>query len=171
MENKIKMTLMFIRDYEKGLILLGRKKRGMGTGFLNGAGGHVEPGEEVMAAAIRETEEEFNVSPRLVTKIGVNHFIASHKFIAADVVSYDVPILEVTVFRADHWTGEPRESDEMIPAWYPAAMLPYGEMWEDDKFWMPNFLAGRSWFGSFIMDQSAAPFALLNHAITTGVVF
>ena len=44
-------TLTVIRD--KGKLLLGYKKRGFGTGKINGFGGKVEQGETIMAAAIR----------------------------------------------------------------------------------------------------------------------
>lgn len=35
-------------------LLLGRKLRGFGEGYLNGFGGKVEPGETIEAAAARE---------------------------------------------------------------------------------------------------------------------
>lgn len=37
-----------------GRVLLGRKKRGFGEGYVNGFGGKVEPGEGIAAAAARE---------------------------------------------------------------------------------------------------------------------
>src|SRR5215472_3354734 len=39
-------------------VLLGLKKTGFGAGKWVGLGGHVEPGEKPVAAAVREVEEE-----------------------------------------------------------------------------------------------------------------
>lgn len=31
--------------------------------------------------------------------------------------------------------------DEMIPSWFNLKDLPFQEMWKDDQYWMPLFLA------------------------------
>ena len=52
-------------------------------------------------------------------------------FVFADA---DVP-WEVHVFYATAWSGEPTESDEMAPAWFDVAALPFDRMWADDRVW------------------------------------
>lgn len=47
------LTLAFIRDLERGELLLGLKKRGFGEGNWNGFGGKVELGETIEEGAIR----------------------------------------------------------------------------------------------------------------------
>ncbi|MDD5527384.1 MAG: NUDIX domain-containing protein [Patescibacteria group bacterium] len=49
----------FIND--NGEILLQKKSRGLGVGKWNGVGGKAEPGEDILAAAIREIREEAGV--------------------------------------------------------------------------------------------------------------
>ena len=36
--------------------------------------------------------------------------------------------------------------------WVPCSALPYDEMWEDDRFWMPHMLAGRRFTGWYLFD-------------------
>lgn len=30
---------------------------------------------------------------------------------------------------------------EMKPQWYPESMIPYDQMWEDDRIWLPELLS------------------------------
>lgn len=52
-------------------ILVGTRKNGDAVGTIGGPGGHVEPGETLAAAAIRETQEEFGITPRNLIQIGL----------------------------------------------------------------------------------------------------
>lgn len=123
-------TLLYVvRD---GQVLLIHKKRGLGAGRVNGPGGRVQAGEEPLAAAVRETEEELGVTPRNVRWAGEVLF---HVLDGASI--------HIHVFRADDVTGEPRETDEAVPLWVPASAVPFDRMWEDDRHWFPHFLAGR----------------------------
>jgi 8-oxo-dGTP diphosphatase len=54
-------TLLFIR--RDGLVLLIRKKRGLGAGKINGPGGRIDGEETPLQCAIREVEEELHVTP------------------------------------------------------------------------------------------------------------
>ena len=56
------------------------------------------------------------------------------------------------VFASTSFSGEPIETDEAIPMWVSRAELPYDEMWEDDRFWMPHMLAGRHFIGWYLFD-------------------
>jgi 8-oxo-dGTP diphosphatase len=48
----------------------------------------------------------------------------------------------VNVFSAAAWTGEPMESAEIAPQWFPLTALPYHRMWDDARLWLPRILAG-----------------------------
>ncbi len=124
-------TLLYVvRD---GEILLIHKKRGIGAGKLNGAGGKVDPGETPLEAAVREFEEELEARPIEPRKLGE---------VAFDVVG-GVSIL-IHVYRSDGVEGEPTETDEAVPLWAPVSGIPYDRMWEDDKYWLPLLLENRA---------------------------
>ena len=40
------------------------------------------------------------------------------------------------IYRATSWSGEARESAEMIPQWWPHPDIPYNKMWPDNQFWL-----------------------------------
>jgi 8-oxo-dGTP diphosphatase len=135
-------TLVFVVDH--GEILLIRKKRGLGAGKLNGPGGKLEAGESVVAGAVREVEEEL-----LVTPTGL-HERGELSFQFTDGYS-----IHVTVFFADGCDGDPQETAEAIPIWTPIDRIPYDEMWEDDRIWIPLMLANRPFRGRFLFDGDA----------------
>lgn len=117
-------------------VLLGFKKTGFGAGRWVGLGGHIEDGEAPAAAAIREVEEESGlvVPPSALTNLAMLDF----RF--PDRPSWDQT---AEVFVADAFTGEPAESDEVIPRWFATDGLPVDEMWDDARYWMPLVLAGQ----------------------------
>ncbi len=132
-------TLLFIARH--GNLLLIRKKRGLGAGKINGPGGHIEPGETPLEAAVREVREEVGVTPRAPEERG------NLRFQFADGLT-----MEVHVFYATDSVGDPVETDEAMPFWVPADALPYDRMWADDRIWMPVFLAGKFFRGRFFFE-------------------
>jgi len=124
-------TLLYVVRDEKLLVI--HKKRGLGAGKLNGAGGKVDPGETPLEAAVREFEEELTARPLEPCKLGEVSF---------DVVD-DVSIL-IHVYRAEHLVGEPAETDEAVPLWVDVRDVPYDRMWADDRHWLPLLLEGRT---------------------------
>jgi len=144
-------NLCFVVAY--GKILLIRKKRGLGAGKINGPGGRLEEGETALESAIRETEEELHVTPTGLSERGRLHF----QFL-------DGYSLLCTVFLATGWEGEPTETDEASPLWTPLDQIPYHEMWEDDRHWLPGMLAGREFDGFFEFDGER----MLSHEVKWG---
>ncbi len=123
-------TLLFLRRGDE--ILLAMKKRGFGAGHWNGAGGKIEPGETIEQALIRECEEEIGVTPTEFDQVARHHFIFQG----------DTPDIVVHAFIAEKWQGEPKETEEMAPQWFKLHEIPYAQMWDDDKYWLPAVLAG-----------------------------
>lgn len=124
-------TLVFVvRD---GRALLIEKKRGLGAGKINGAGGKVDHGETVLGAAVREFEEELCATPVEPRELGQ---------VAFAVTEGDSFLIHV--FRADDLIGEPMETDEAVPVWFEVTDIPYDRMWEDDRYWFPLLLEDRS---------------------------
>lgn len=135
-------TLCFI--VKEGRVLLIRKKRGFGAGKVNGPGGKIEPGESAREAAIRETQEEIGVTPLGVQERGTLQF----QF--ADGYS-----VHCTVFLADDYEGSPVETAEALPFWSAIDAIPYDEMWEDDRYWLPLMFEGKTFVGLFTFDGDA----------------
>lgn len=133
-------------------MLLGKKKRGFGVGKWNGFGGKLEPGESIQAAAHREMLEESGVTILEMEERGMLLFSFED----------DTPELEVHVFAVTRFAGEPRESEEMLPAWFAVNTLPQDQMWADDIYWMPLFLAGKKFRGTFHFKDSET---LLSHQV------
>ncbi|MEQ8859437.1 MAG: 8-oxo-dGTP diphosphatase [Pseudomonadales bacterium] len=143
-------TLMFVRDADR--VLLIRKLRGHGAGRINGPGGKPEPGESALDCVLRETEEEVGVRPVGVSLAGLFRFVDTE---APDWLGY--------VFVADGCRGSPRPSAEARPLWCRCDGLPFDEMWDDDRFWLPRVLAGERLEGDFLFRDGT----LLAHRLRT----
>lgn len=61
----------------------------------------------------------------------------------------DPTILEVHIFGASAYEGEPVETEEMAPAWFSRDEIPFAEMWPDDEHWFPTFFRGAKFKGKF----------------------
>lgn len=142
-------TLIFVVKH--GSILLIRKKRGLGAGKINGPGGRLEPGESPRECAIREAREELHITPTGVRYAGENLF----QFV-------DGYSIHAHVFKASDLVGEPTETDEAVPLWVPLDAIPYDEMWEDDRLWLPLMLEDRPFSGRYVFDDDV----MLDHELT-----
>ncbi|PIR41842.1 MAG: DNA mismatch repair protein MutT [Candidatus Yanofskybacteria bacterium CG10_big_fil_rev_8_21_14_0_10_37_15] len=136
------LTLCIIHQHPK--VLLGIKKRGFGMGKYNGFGGKLNDGETVEEAAKREVKEEAGVTVEDMHKIGIIDFKWQDK----------PEVLEVHVFKANQFQGEPNESEEMKPEWFHVDAIPFQKMWPDDKHWFPLFLQDKKFQGKFLFDNS-----------------
>ena len=141
-------TLVFVIDGDR--LLLIRKKRGLGTGKISAPGGRIEGDETPIDCAVREVQEELSITPMDPGEVGELRF----QFL-------DGYALQVHVFLASGFEGDPAESDEAIPKWTSEDAIPYDEMWEDDRIWLPPVLAGRSVRGRFIFDGDS----MLDHEV------
>lgn len=137
-------SLLFL--LREGEILLAMKKRGFGQGRWNGVGGKPEPGETIEQTAIRECQEEIGVTPRDLQHVASLTFKLHEDSAMAE--------LYVEAFVSRAWQGEPMETDEMAPQWFRLADIPYGDMWSDDIFWLPEILNGNFVTATFHFDQS-----------------
>jgi len=138
----LEATLLFV--IKEGRILLIHKKRGLGAGKITGPGGKRDPGETLAECAARELTEELGV-------------VAHHAMTCGELLFQFVDglALQVTVFRTDDCEGEPTESEEAAPLWFPLDEIPYARMWADDYLWMPLVLAHQPFVGRFLFDDDA----------------
>jgi 8-oxo-dGTP diphosphatase len=133
-------TLVFV--IKEGKVLLIRKQRGLGKGKVNGPGGKVDPGEDSVECAIRECHEELGIHVSNLECMG------EHKFQFIDGYS-----IHCWVFRTGDVEGEAVETEEAIPLWTRIENIPYGEMWEDDKIWLPMVIAGTPFTARWVFDD------------------
>ncbi|MBI1833578.1 MAG: 8-oxo-dGTP diphosphatase [Candidatus Andersenbacteria bacterium] len=131
-----------------GKILLGKKQKKHGAGFWNGFGGGVEAGETIKEAAIRECQEEAEITPTDMEKSGEITFIYP-----------DAPLNarehEVHIFTVRTFTGTPASTSEMQePTWFAPEEIPYNSMWPDDKQWLPLLLQGKQFSGYFRFNEA-----------------
>jgi 8-oxo-dGTP diphosphatase len=74
--------------------------------------------------------------------------------VAAAHVTFSFPAhpswdMEVEIFTAASWSGEPAESGEIRPQWFPVTALPFDRMWQDAGQWLPRVLAGERLSATF----------------------
>lgn len=124
-----------VTDAGERQVLLGHKKTGLGAGKIVGLGGHVEPGESPAEAAAREAKEE----------AGVHVPVAALTEVA--FVTFLFPVrpawsMTVAVFTAAEYSGDPVETEEIRPEWFPRTALPLEHMWDDAEKWLPRVLDG-----------------------------
>lgn len=144
------LTLCIIHQHPR--ILLGLKKRGFGMGRWNGFGGKIEKGETIEEAARRELQEEADIHASTMEKHGVILF----------EFEGNPELLEIHIFKAQNFSGEVSESEEMRPNWFHIDEIPFPEMWPDNAHWLPLFLAGKKFKGTCFMKDNDT---ILQHTI------
>lgn len=150
------LCLLVKEDQDGKKLLLAMKKRGFGKGKWNGVGGKIDPEKgdiNIIDAAIREAEEEIGVKIKNMEKVGILNFRFPY---LPEEKAWDQ---DVHVFLADSWEGEPTESEEMAPKWFDLGDIPFNEMWDDDKFWLPYVLEGKKLEAQFTFDKDSETIA------------
>lgn len=125
-------------------ILLAYKKRGFGKDLWNASGGKVKPEEKVDEAARREAGEELDIVVENLLLVATMEFY----FQSGPIIG-----MRVEGFTTRTWTGEPKETEEMIPKWFKYKEIPYKQMWPDDEIWLPRVLAGEKLEGEFLFGE------------------
>tara|TARA_Y100000588_G_scaffold388630_1_gene489279 strand:- start:4775 stop:5281 length:507 start_codon:yes stop_codon:yes gene_type:complete len=143
-------TLIFV--IRRNQILLIRKKRGLGAGKINGPGGRLEKGETPDDCVARELYEELCIRPVKPVKFG------EHRFQFLDGYS-----IYVHVYQASGYIGTPIETEEAIPMWFSIDAIPFDEMWEDDRLWLPLLLEEKHFSGYWIFENDR----MIDHRLVT----
>ena len=135
-------VIVYITDSRRRKLLLINKKRGLGKGKVNAPGGRLEAGETYLDAVIRECREEVSITPLRPEKRVELHFQFTSGY-----------ALYGGAFFTDSWEGEEQPSDEADPFWCDLDKLPWDNMWEDDRRWLPLALAGKKLRGFYVFDD------------------
>ncbi len=150
-------TLTFLLRDGDVLLLRGAPGKRRWAGRLNGIGGHVEPGESVLAGALREVREETGLEPQDLALRGVIH---------VSPPSPSEPGVILFVFLGSAPLGEVAASAEGQLAWHPMSALPTPDVLEDVPLLLPRLLSaqerGAIVYGHYEEDASG----VLRHAFT-----
>jgi mutator protein MutT len=139
-------TLCIIQN--DGQILLQLKTSGrFGEGKWNGTGGKIDLGETPLQAAIREVKEETSLD---VSDLRL-HGVLNHYFGPKDINPWQVHIYSTNAYK-----GTPTASEEGELRWFTPEEIPYGQMWQDDKHWLPLLLEGREFTGEFHFNEDGS---------------
>lgn len=147
-------TLLFL--LKDNQILLAMKKRGFGVGRWNGVGGKPKDNENIFDTAVRETQEEINVTPLNISHVATLNFYFKNKS------EWNQQVL---VFITHDWKGDPSESEEMSPKWFDTKKIPFDSMWVDDPFWLPKILSGKKINATFTFGDNDVILAQEVHEI------
>jgi 8-oxo-dGTP pyrophosphatase MutT (NUDIX family) len=140
------MQYMTVVLVERGNeVLLGKKKRKIGTGWWNGYGGKNEPEDtSIKQTAQRELwEESGGITAHSFESIGFMRF----RFTFKDEYH------DVHFFRTADFSGEAIETEEMEPHWFEKNALPTEEMFPADKLWIPFYIQNKKFRGEVLYDE------------------
>ncbi len=132
-----------------GQVILGLRKKvsmGLGENLISGIGGKVGDiqgleSESDDEALLREVQEEIDVTITSFKKVGEITFLFPNKpkwnqFVVAYIVN--------------SWSGIPKETETIKPVTFSLNQLPVSQMWDDNKYWVPLVLNGKSIRAKFV---------------------
>ena len=122
-------------------VLLGLRKQssvGLGLQLIAGLGGKVGDSPECkhethFEALVRELREEVGIEVQNAVEMG------NVQFIFPDKPKWT---MDTKIYLIDEWNGEPTESEDILPLWYPKHALPWNQMFSDNPLWLPRVLLG-----------------------------
>lgn len=157
------VTLVYLVRMEGGIpthVYLGEKKSKYVAGYLNTAGGKVDPGEAIDASAAREILGEWKVRvlPEHLRLIAQIHFLFP---------SRPQQNLECHVFCTDRWEGEPQETREMKkPDLFPVTALPLDRLPPGDRHWLPKIFGGQFVEMSLELNEDFTPIRVVSESLS-----
>ena len=126
---KKEASLSIVEDVKNRKFLMVRNQRGINKGFVNFPGGKREPGETMEECVKRETFEETSVVIEDPVYVGYVEFPTSEFF--------------VHIYRSTKFSGEIQaNAGETEVFWQDADKIPYSQMREADRDFLPEVLAG-----------------------------
>jgi len=137
---KKEASLSIVEDVKNHKFLMIRHQRGINKGCINFPGGKKEPEETMQECVIRETFEETGIKIMNPVEVGYIEF--------PNVNFY------VHIFWSKEFSGEICEREGEVSAfWQSSDDIPYQEMREADKDFLPDILAGKKVKRRYIYDD------------------
>lgn len=143
-------TLVYVVEGKQ--VLLIEKLTGHGAGKVNAPGGKVEEGELPSVCADRELFEEVGVRSHRKQLRGLLRF--------SDLD--DGTSMFGFVYVCTKYSGTPSRSKEANPFWCDTSNVPYDEMWEGDRIWLADILAGRCLAADLLFKNDALQCSSMN---------
>ena len=126
----IPRTLIFITRGESVLLLKGAPHKRIWSNRYNGVGGHIEKGEDVFSAAIRELSEETGLNPDQLWLCGT-----------VTVDTGEEIGIGLYIMRGICNQGDPLPSQEGELVWVPYAEIESKDLVDDLPFILPRVIA------------------------------
>ena len=123
-------SLSIVEDTINNKFLMIRHHRGINKGCINFPGGKKEPNETIEECVVRETFEETGIKIKNPTFVGYIEFPSVNFY--------------VHIFKSTEFSGELIEREGEVNAfWHDKDNIPYHEMREADRDFLPEILAGK----------------------------
>ena len=123
-------SLSIVEDVKNQKFLMIKHQRGINQGCMNFPGGKKEPDESVMDCVIRETFEETGITIRNPKEVGYIEFPTKNFY--------------VHVFKSTEFSGQLKVNEaEVIASWVDKDKVPYDDMREADRDFLPEILSGK----------------------------
>lgn len=127
---KKEASLSIIEDSINNRLLMIRHHRGINNGYINFPGGKKEDGESMLNCVIRETFEETGLTIKNPVQVGYVEFPSMNFY--------------VHIFKSTEFSGALKgKADEVEVFWQDINAIPYDEMREADRNFIPDILAGK----------------------------
>lgn len=138
---KKEASLSIIEDTKSHKLLMIRHHRGINEGCINFPGGKKEAGESMEDCVRRETLEETGLTIHNPVQVGYVEFPRFDFY--------------VHIFKSTAYSGKLHENKEEVSAfWQDIDNIPYSEMREADRNFVPDILAGKYVNRRYIYDEN-----------------
>lgn len=134
-------SLSIVEDTINHKYLMIRHHRGINKGCINFPGGKKEPNESIKDCVIRETFEETGIKIENPIEVGYIEFPTMNFY--------------VHVFKSTQYSGSIKENEAEVDAfWVDTNKVPYEEMREADRNFLPDIISGQYVKRRFIYDEN-----------------
>ena len=134
-------SLSIVEDTINHKYLMIRHHRGINKGCINFPGGKKEPNESIKDCVIRETFEETGIKIENPIEVGYIEFPTMNFY--------------VHVFKSTQYSGNIKENEAEVDAfWVDTNKVPYEEMREADRNFLPDIISGQYVKRRFIYDEN-----------------
>ncbi len=143
---------------DKNEVLLQKKARGFGQGNWNAPGGKIETNETPELSCKREIFEETGITLNSIEKRGEIEFV----FLGNEEINN-----YCHVFCASDYSGEAIDGGEGELKWFKIDAIPYDLMWDDDRYWVPDIMAGGNVRKRFYFDSNKKVIKQINLIVSS----